>query len=271
MNAQRWGNRWAPLARWRPSRRRHRSTPTATAAARTRRRRLVIRSVLVLAALAALAAGGWVWLRDSSLVAVKRVVVTGEAGPDAREIRAALVGAARTMTTLDVKRSELLTAVAPYPVVKNVLVSTVFPHEMRIRVVEQIPVGAVIAGGRETSVAADGTLLADVPAERWLPVIPLRVPPGSARVTDPVGRAAVAVLAAAPYGVLGKVTQVTEDSTHGLAAQLRGGPKIYFGDARDLAAKWTAALAVLAAPGSVGAAYIDVTDPHRPAAGVGAD
>jgi len=274
VSAQRWGTRpsWlAQLARWRTGNPKRRpSEPTSAAAAR-RRRWLIVRLMVALAAVTALGAGGWLWLRDSSLVSVRRVIVTGEGGPDARAIRAALVAAARTMTTLDVKRNELLTAVAPYPVVKNVLVSTAFPHEMRIRVVEQIPIGAIIAGGRKTTVAADGTLLVDAPAQRWFPLIPLRVPPGGTQVTDAGGRAAVAMLAAAPYGFLGKVARVSEDSTHGLSAQLRGGPKIYFGDSGNLPAKWSAALAVLAAPGSAGAAYIDVTDPQRPASGVGGD
>jgi cell division protein FtsQ len=228
-------------------------------------------AAVVLAALGALAGGVWVWLRDSSLVAVQRVTVTGESGPDAGQIRQALIAAARTMTTLDVNRSELLTAVAPYPVVKDVLVSTQFPHGMRIRVIEQLPVGAVQVAGREITVAADGTLLADVPPKRWFPVIPLRVPPGGAQLTDPGARAAVAALAAAPYGVLGKIKLVTEDATHGLLAELRGGPRIYFGQATELPAKWSAALTVLSAPGSVGATYIDVTVPRRPAAGSGAD
>jgi cell division protein FtsQ len=274
VSAQRWGtrpSRLAQLARWRTGRPKRRSAQRTRASAARRRRRLIVRLVVALAAAAALGVGGWLWLRDSSLVAVKRVIVTGAGGPDAGAIRHALVAAARTMTTLDVRRSALLTAVAPYPVVKNVLVSTAFPHEMRIRVVEQIPVGAVVAGGHEITVAADGTLLADSPTQPWFPLIPLRVAPGGTQVSDAGARAAVALLAAAPYGFLGKVAQVTDDSTHGLTAQLRGGPKIYFGDAGELSAKWTAALAVLAAPGSAGAAYIDVMDPRRPAAGVGAD
>ncbi|MDQ6915391.1 MAG: hypothetical protein M3155_06215 [Actinomycetota bacterium] len=254
---------------------RRRSPEAAGRPGSARRRRITRRrpvlAAVVLASFAALAGGAWLWLRDSSLVAVRQVAVTGESGPDAGPIRAALIAAARTMTTLNVNRNDLLMAVAPYPVVKDVLVSTQFPHGMRIRVVEQVPVGAVLAAGRATTVASDGTLLADVPAKPWYPLIPLRVPPGGAQVTDPVARAAVAALAAAPYGALGKIKQVTQDATHGLLAELRAGPKIYFGQATELPAKWTAALTVLAAPGSAGAAYIDVTDPRRPAAGVGAD
>jgi cell division protein FtsQ len=67
----------------------------------------------VVLALLALAAGGWVWLRNSSLVAVQRVTVIGVSGRDADQIRAALTSAAHNMTTLDVKMSALRTAVAP--------------------------------------------------------------------------------------------------------------------------------------------------------------
>ncbi len=58
---------------------------------------------------------------------------------------------------------------------------------------------------------------------------------------------------------------------HGLEAQLRNGPKVYFGTDDDLGAKWAAAAAVLADSGSAGADYIDVTVASRPAAGAGSD
>ena len=67
------------------------------------------------------------------------------------------------MTTLDVHLGQLRTAVAPYPVVKDLRVSTQFPHGMRIQVIEQLPVGALIAGGETVAASADGTLLHDVP------------------------------------------------------------------------------------------------------------
>jgi cell division protein FtsQ len=219
------------------------------------------------AAVVALLGGVWLWLRDSSLVAVDRVAVTGISGPDAGQIRQALTAAARNMTTLDVHMNQLRTAVAPYPVVKDLKVSTQFPHGMRIRVVEQIPVGAVTVGGRSIAVAGDGTLLHDVAASASLPAIPLRVVPGGTRVSDPQARAALAVLAAAPYQLLSRISQVSTDPSHGLVAQLRSGPSIYFGNASRLSAKWIAATAVLADAGSAGASYIDVTDPERPAAG----
>ena len=48
---------------------------------------------------------------------------------------------------------------------------------------------------------------------------------------------------------------------------LRSGPELYFGASDRLTAKWDSAVAVLANASSAGAAYIDVSDPSRPAAG----
>lgn len=228
------------------------------------------RAILVLAGVLAALAGGWLWLRQSSLVAVNRVTIVGASGPDASQIRSALRAAADNMTTLDVRMSQLKVAVAPYPAVKDLRVSTQFPHGLRIDVIEQVPVGAVVVAGRTVPVAGDGTLLHDVSAPSPLPTIPLRVPPGGTRITERSALAAVQLLAAAPSRMLGKVSQVTTVAAHGLVAQLRNGPSLYFGDTERLAAKWLAAAVVLGAPGSAGALYIDVTDPAQPAAGIGA-
>jgi cell division protein FtsQ len=224
----------------------------------------------VLVALLGLAGGGWVWLRDSSLVAVQRVTIVGVSGRDAHQIRAALRSAARNMTTLDVKLAALRTAVAPFPVVKQLRVSTEFPHRMRIDVVEQVPVAVISAAGVQVAVSADGTLLRGTAIQGALPTISLPVTPGGTRVTGSTLQV-VRLLAAAPYQLLGKVSQASAGSTHGLEAQLRNGPKLYFGSDGDLAAKWSAAAAVLADPTSAGADYIDVTVASRPAAGAGSD
>ncbi|HEY1514892.1 MAG TPA: FtsQ-type POTRA domain-containing protein [Solirubrobacteraceae bacterium] len=231
--------------------------------------RVRLRVKLVVAGVATLAllAGAWVWLRDSSFVAVKRVTVTGVSGPDAARIRSALVLSARNMTTLDVHVGQLKTVVAPYPMVKNLQVSTQFPHGMRIQVIEDLPVGVIVAGGESIAASSDGTLLRDAPTAS-LPQIPLQSFPGGSRLTDPSALGALALLAAAPDRLLSRISQVTTIPPHGLVVALRSGPSLYFGDAGDLGAKWTAATEVLAAPTSAGATYIDVTDPAHPVAGV---
>jgi cell division protein FtsQ len=237
----------------------------------TVKRRVRVRvRVLVLVAVAGvllLLGGAWLWLRHSSLVAVRKVSITGVSGPDASQIRSALTRASRNMTTLDVRVGQLRTAVAPYPMVKSLRVSTTFPHGLRIRVVEELPVGALEAGGREVAAGGDGTVLRDVPTAS-LPTIPVLLLPGGSRVTDGPALQALALLAAGPQRLMARIDQVTTEPPHGLVVTLRSGPAIYFGDGSDLAAKWLSAIEVLADPSSADAAYIDVTDPARPAAGV---
>jgi cell division protein FtsQ len=226
-------------------------------------------TLVVALALGGLLFGAWMWLRDSSLVAVSQVTITGETGPEAGAIRSALRAAARNMTTLDVHMGQLQSAVAPFPQVRHVRVHTVFPHRMVIQVIEQRPVGILQVAGRSVPVASDGTILPAVVVSSALPAIPLSVFPGGRHLHEGRAADAVALLAAAPDQLLSKLSQVTTVSGHGLVAQLRSGPSIYFGDAARLSAKWVAATEVLADPGSAGAAYIDVSDPARPAAGAG--
>jgi cell division protein FtsQ len=233
-------------------------------------RRWVRWLLLAVVSVAIVLGAGYLWLRDSSLVAVRNVRVSGVSGPDARQIRAALTTAARNMTTLDVNMGQLRTAVEPYPEVKHFEVSTRFPHGMVIRVVEQVPVAVVVAAGRRVEVAGDGTLLHDLSPSTSLPTISLSVPPGGRQLTGyPLNE--VQLLGAAPYRLLARIGAVSDGPAHGLVAELRNGPSVYFGDPSQLGAKWAAATAVLASSGSAGAVYIDVTDPNRPAAGVGSD
>ena len=105
------------------------------------------------------------WLRDSSLVAVDKVEVTGLTTKDASRVRAALASAAHSMTTLHVRHDVLEQAVAAYPVVKALQVRPDFPHGLAIRVVEYRP--AALVGG--LPVAGDGTILRGIPVEGNLP------------------------------------------------------------------------------------------------------
>jgi cell division protein FtsQ len=235
----------------------------------TVRRRVPMRvRVLVAAVVALVLLGGvWLWVRDSPLVAVQKVSITGVSGPNADQIRAVLTRAGRNMTTLDVRTGQLRMAVAPYPVVDDIQVSTQFPHGLRIRVLEQLPVAALEAGGRTIAAAGDGTVLHDVPTAS-LPVIAVPVLPGGSQVSEGPALHALALLSLAPRRMLARIARVGTQASHGLVVELRSGPSIYFGDASEPAAKWVAATEVLADPTSSGAAYIDVTDPARPAAGV---
>ena len=222
---------------------------------------------LVAALLALLALGGaWLWFRGSSLVAVEQVKITGVSGPGSARIRSALAAVAHTMTTLDVQASKLYMAVAPYPIVKSLQVAASFPHGLRIQVVEERPIAVLVAGASRVAVADDGVVLRGLPMG-GLPAIPVAALPVGSKLGDRQGRRELTVLAAAPPGLRRHVAEVLDTPAHGVVARLRAGPELYFGSLSALHAKWLAASAVLGNAGSAGAAYIDVTDPSRPAAG----
>jgi cell division protein FtsQ len=227
--------------------------------------RLPRAAVWALAVIALLVAG-LLWFRDSSLVAVKRVTVVGLSGPETARVTAQLQDAARDMTTLHVRADQLRSVVQPYPVVKDLKISTDFPHGLRITVVENTPVAVVVAGGDKTPVAGDGRLLRGAD-QRQLPVVPVNVVPAGDQVVDRVARQAIAALAAAPPTLRDRVLRASSTKQGGLTLVLDNGPDLRFGGADRLAAKWAAATAVLADSGSAGATYLDLRYPERPAAG----
>jgi len=232
---------------------------------RPRLRRPPPRATLGFACTLVVIGGLWMWLRDSSLVSVRDVTVTGVSGPDASRVREALSDAARDMTTLHVRKAELRTAVDPYPAVLDVETHADFPHGLRIVVRERNAVGAVVAGEQRVPVAADGTLMRTT-TSGGLPDITAKALPGGSHASDPQVRRAVAVLAAAPGALRARVRRVYL-GPRGWTLPLRNGPTLYFGGSERLAAKWAAAATVLADPTSSGATYLDVRLPERPAAG----
>jgi cell division protein FtsQ len=226
-----------------------------------RRSRVVLGIAVLLVVLAPFA----LWLRDSSLFRVERVSVTGVVGAQAGEIRRALTRAGADMTTLRVRERALRSAVASYPVVRSLRTETDFPHGLRIVVNAYDPVAALQSGANRTAVAADGTLLRGS-VTRGLPLVGIRTMPGGDRLGEGEAWRAVRLLAEAPRALRGRVARVYR-GPRGLAATMESGPKLYFGGATRLDAKWGAAAQVLAHPTSQGASYVDLRVPERPVAG----
>jgi cell division protein FtsQ len=228
-------------------------------------RRPHARAVAACVGVLALLAVGWLWLRDSSLVAVRQVDVTGLSGSDAPRVRAALQEAARDMTTLHVRTKQLQTALAPFPAVRSVDAHADFPHRLRVVVHERVAVGAVAAGNERVAVAADGTLLRGS-ATGGLPLVSVGTEPGGDSVGDRGAQHAIALLSAAPAALRARVERVYT-GPRGLTAPLTDGPVLFFGGSERMRAKWTAVASVLADRSSAGATYLDVRMPERPAAG----
>jgi cell division protein FtsQ len=207
------------------------------------------------------------WFRDSWLVAVDRVTVSGLTTDDAPRVRAALTTAARSMTTLHVDREKLERAVEAYPVVRGLEPSPDFPHTLRIRVVEHHPAAIAITDGGRVAVAGDGTVLRDLPTEGRLPTIRADGTIRGERLEDPAALTAARLAGAAPAPLRRRLETVRVRKEEGLVIPLRDGPELIFGDATRIRAKWTAAARVLADKAAAGASYIDLRLPDRPAAG----
>ena len=207
------------------------------------------------------------WLRDSSLVRVDKVTVSGLGRADAARVQAKLAEAARHMTTLHVDQAALRHAVADEPIVQSIAVQTDFPHGLKISIVQNRPVAMLVAGGREVAVAPDGTLLDGVKLSGSVPVIRLGALPGNGHLPDGPARERVFVAAAAPPRLLARTEAISIEHGRGAVAQLTDGPVIIFGRPFALVRKWRAAAAVLAQRSSQGATFIDVRMPERPVAG----
>ncbi len=227
------------------------------------RRRLVIAALVT----AVLGAGYMLWLRDSGLVAVKEVEVTGLTGRDADRVRTALDGAARGMTTLHVDRDALEAAAAPFPVVRAIEVETDFPSGLRVTVIEHRPVAVLVSGERRIPVADDGSVLSGLPTEGSLPEIHTAVAIPAAQLEPGATLDAARVAGGAPGALVTRLDQVEREEARGLVVSVEDGPELIFGTAERLTAKWAAAVRVLADPDAAGAEYLDLRLPERPAAG----
>jgi cell division protein FtsQ len=216
--------------------------------------------------LAVLVTGAWHWFRDSGLVRVREVTVTGTTASDAARVRAALEQAARGMSTLHVREDALNAAVAPFASVAHVEASAHFPHRLTLQVTERRAVAAVDVAGRRVPVTGSGLVLRGVEAGAGLPAVKTPLGAASQRITDRRALAGIAVAASAPAPLLRRATRVWW-GPRGLTLDLSRGPALVFGSSGGAGSKWSAAARVLAEPSAAGAVYLDVRIPERVAAG----
>jgi cell division protein FtsQ len=206
------------------------------------------------------------WFRDSSFVRVQNVTVSGLTTKDAPRIRLALSSAARDMSTMDVNEGELNRVVSSFPVVKEVVAQSSFPHTLKIHVIEETPAAVLDVGGERLLLAPDGSVLRDVSTGHPLALIKSRGAVPQDILTDRVALGALHVAGAVPAELAGRVTTITHGKK-GILVHLRDGPLLIFGDDSRPVAKWASVAAVLADPSSRGARYVDVRLPDRPIAG----
>jgi cell division protein FtsQ len=208
---------------------------------------------------------GWLWFRDSSFARVERVVVYGSSSSERAEVREALERAGAGMSTLNVDEDALNALVEPYSSVAGLHIRPDFPHTLRIEVLEHAAVARVQAGATSVASTGGGRLLNGVRADD-VPTIKAAAPVTDGRVTDRRTLGALAVAAAAPKRLRARSERVWFGG-RGMMLDLRDGPALVFGSARDAPAKWRAAARVLADESSAGATYLDLRVPGVVAAG----
>jgi cell division protein FtsQ len=223
------------------------------------------RALALLAAAVVLGCGYRLWLRDSSLFAVRSVKVDGLSAANASRVRLALTGQALEMTTLHVRMDALHDAVRPYPTVRTLSIDRHFPHGLTIHVTEQQPASVIRAGGRTIPIAPDGAVLAGIETPDGLPEIAADSAP-SGRTVRGAELDQALVLGAAPAELRSRVRR-SLIAQGGVAVKLDDGVRLYFGDPVRVHAKWDAATRVLADPRIDQLTYIDLTVPERPAVG----
>lgn len=224
-----------------------------------------IRNRLIVAGLvlAALAAAYLLWFRDSSLVAIENVRVTGaDVAPGVAD---RLTAAATGLSTLNIDRAAIESAVADDPSVVGLKIDTDFPHAVTIDVQGREPAGWLDADGG-TVVAGDGIVLATgVERPDGIPEIA-----AAGSIGDRVEGselAAARVLGAVPGPLQPQVAKAYVDEGHGVVAVLDGGIELRFGSPANADQKWRAAASVLADPNRTSATYIDLSAPLRPVVG----
>ena len=214
-----------------------------------------------------LLAGGWLWLRDSRLVAVDQVTVTGVSGPEAPRVRAALEGAARDMTTLHVRDGPAADRGRALPGGRGRRRARRLPArpaDRRPRARRRRPRWPPAA--ERVPVAADGTLLRGSSTERPAASPSRRRRPAGRR--SPTARAGRSWRCSPPRPPrAARPGQPRLRGAPGLTGRSRRPGRCTSAAPSGCAAKWTAAARVLADRSSAGATYLDVRLPERAAAG----
>lgn len=228
------------------------------------------RSFVAGLAVLALALGGYLIARETSLFAVDRIEVQGGSPQLAAQVRQALgsfVG--RPLVGLD--GAAVLGRVDALPTVVRASYDRAFPHTLRITVVPEQPASVLRRGPESWLVSARGRVMQRL-AGGALPRLPRIWLSTHTRVqTGAEVSGAGTAVAARALGLSGAFAARVDSAavTGGtLVFHLRSGLELVLGNAADVKLKVAVAARVLALLPS-GSTFVDVSSPGRPVAGTG--
>ena len=231
------------------------------------------RSLLIALAVVSVAFGLYGVARETSLFAVRAIVVEGAPPGIAAEMSGAL-RSYQGRSLVAVSAGAVEQRVDALPVVRSAVVDRAFPHSLRVRVVPEQPVAVLRRGPDSWLVSARGRVIrtnergASPSLPRiWLPAA-TDLQAGAFLVDAPGALAArsLAALVGSGFPRISFVRALDGEITLGL----RGGLEIQLGPPVDLRLKIAIArgiLPLLALPRNGGPDYLDLTVPERPVAG----
>jgi cell division protein FtsQ len=249
---------------WRPS------LPQLHPRARLARFAPTRRSLAVGLGLLAVALGGYVIGRETSMFAIDRIEVKGATPQVAGQVRQALSSfAGRSLVGLD--GSAVLGKVDALPTVVSATYDRAFPHTLRLAIVPERPSAVLRRGPDSWLVSARGRVMQRLPAIA-LPRLPRIWISTRTEVRIGAGlTAAGPAIAAHAVGLAGAFADriASASYTDGvLAFRLHRGLEVVLGDAGDIKLKVAVAQRVLAML-PAGSTFLDVSVPGRAVSGTG--
>jgi cell division protein FtsQ len=228
------------------------------------------RSLAIGLAILALAFGGYLLARETSLFAIDTIQVHGGSAPVARQVRDALAPfAGKPLVGLD--GAAVLARVDALPTVVSARYDRDFPHTLRIAVVPERPAAVLRRGQESWLVSTRGRVMERLSSSAVprLPRIWISTKTQVRTGGQVAGAGAAAVARAAGFAGAFAPRIVSASFTNGtLVFRLRSGVELLLGDASDVKLKLAVAERVLTML-PAGSAFLDVSIPGRPVSGSG--
>lgn len=227
------------------------------------------RSLAVGLGVLAVAVGGYLVARESSLFAIDRIDVRGASPRVRHQVDAALASlVGKPLVGLD--GSAVLSRVDALPTVESASYDRAFPHTLRVTVVPEQPAAVLRRGAESWLVSSRGRVI-----ERLSPTAASKLPRIWISTHTPVQTGAVLTAAGAAAaarvaglaGAFGARIASVSDSGGSLVFHLRSGVEVVLGAGDHIGLKVAVVEHVLAIlpPGST---YLDVSNPGRPVSGI---
>ncbi|MFI1918789.1 cell division protein FtsQ/DivIB [Nocardia sp. NPDC020380] len=189
----------------------------------------------------------------SPILAVRSVRIDGLSAVPEQQVRDALqVPDGLSMLRLDT--TAMADRVAKLPKIRTVRVQRKFPSSVMVTVVERTAVLYFDSPDGTHLLDCDSVEFAIEPPGPGVPKLVTDHPGGS----DPVTRAAVAVISSAPQGLRDQVGQVVARSVSDIALELRDGRTVLWGGTNDSPRKAAVVLPLLTQDGKV----FDISSPN---------